>query len=55
MTKDDAAVLERLRALHRGSGPIRVRRMIERQTGSPPSALANDADDLAGHDSMRAP
>ena len=35
LTHDDAAVPEHLRALHRGSGPPRVRRMIERQ----PSAL----------------
>ena len=33
MTQDDAVIPERLRALHRGPEPPRVRRMIERQTG----------------------
>jgi hypothetical protein len=37
LTQDDAIVPERLRALHRGSGPPRVRRMIERQTSSIPA------------------
>jgi predicted MFS family arabinose efflux permease len=37
MTQDDALIPERLRALHRGAGPPRVRRMIERQTDSPPA------------------
>ncbi|HEU4801257.1 MAG TPA: MFS transporter [Gemmatimonadales bacterium] len=36
MTQDDAGIQERLRTLHRGSEAPRVRRMIERQTGSPP-------------------
>ncbi len=31
-TKGDAEVSEKLRALHKGEGPIRVHRMIERQT-----------------------
>ncbi len=33
LTHDDLAVAERVRALHNGAGPPRVRRMIERQTG----------------------
>src|SRR5690606_10375939 len=36
-TQDDAAVSERLRALHRGEGPPKVRRMIERQTSTLPN------------------
>ena len=36
MTQDDAVVPQRLRALHSGPELPRVRRMIERQTGSPP-------------------
>jgi MFS family permease len=35
-TQDDASVPERLRELHRGTEGPRVRRRIERQTGSPP-------------------
>jgi MFS family permease len=35
MTQDDAVVPQRLRALHSGPAPPRVRRMIERQTGTP--------------------
>ncbi|MEZ5550050.1 MAG: MFS transporter [Pseudomonadales bacterium] len=38
LTHDDAAIPERLRALHRGDAPPRVRRMIERQTSSPPGS-----------------
>jgi MFS family permease len=34
LTQHDASVPERLRALHRGASPPRVRRMIERQTGA---------------------
>jgi MFS family permease len=37
LTQDDALVPERLRALHRGPAPPRVRRMIERQTSSVPA------------------
>ncbi len=37
-TQHDAAVPERLRALHRGSEAPRVRRRIERQTSSSPTA-----------------
>lgn len=40
LTRDDAEVPERLRALHRGDGPPRVRRMIERQTSRMPSGLS---------------
>ena len=36
LTQDDAVVPERLRALHRSDDPPRVRRMIERRTGSLP-------------------
>ncbi|MDQ2702442.1 MAG: MFS transporter [Pseudomonadota bacterium] len=42
-TRDDAAIGERIRALHQGPGQPRVRRMIERQTGFPPHAVAADA------------
>ncbi len=50
LTRDDAQVPERLRALHRGEGPPRVRRMIERQTTRLPSALPGqrELDDHAG-------
>ncbi len=37
-TQEDAAVGERIRALHVGPEPPRVRRTIERQTTSPPDA-----------------
>lgn len=37
LTQNDAVIPERLRALHRGDGPPKVRRMIERQTGTPPA------------------
>jgi MFS family permease len=36
MTHDDASVFQRLRALHRGPETPVVRRLLERQTGSPP-------------------
>ena len=36
-TQDDASVPERLRELHRGAEAPRVRRRIERQTGSSPA------------------
>jgi hypothetical protein len=39
LTHDDATVPEHLRALHRGPGAPRVRRMIERQTSTPPAAV----------------
>jgi len=47
MTEDDAAVWDRIRSLHRGTDKPRVRRMIERQTSSPPSGPAPRAKDLA--------
>ena len=37
-TQDDASIPERLRALHRGPESPRVRRRIERQTSSSPTA-----------------
>lgn len=40
ITQDDAAVPEALRALHRGEGGPKVRRMIERQTSRLPAASA---------------
>ncbi len=33
-TASDAEVSDKLRALHKGSGPVRVHRMIERETVS---------------------
>ena len=36
ITRDDAVVPERLRALHRGDGPPKVRRLIERPTSRLP-------------------
>lgn len=36
VTKDDAAVWDRIHRLHRGPDKPRVRRLIERQTSSPP-------------------
>jgi predicted MFS family arabinose efflux permease len=41
ITRDDAYIPERLRALHRGDEPPRVRRMIERQTSRLPSVPAD--------------
>jgi len=35
LTQDDAAIRARVRALHRGDDVLRVRRMIEMQTGEP--------------------
>jgi hypothetical protein len=50
MTRNDAVVPESLRALHRGPGAPRVRRMIERpvavqSAGSTPAAQAVVAPD----------
>ncbi len=42
-TQADAAVSERLHALHRGPDPIRVHRLIERQTGSLPATASSPA------------
>jgi MFS family permease len=48
MTQDDAIIRERLLALHRGPPNLpRVRRMIERQTGSLPTGRTPDDDQLA--------
>jgi len=47
MTQDDAIIPARLRALHRGSELPRVRRMIERQTGSLPAGNTPDSEELA--------
>lgn len=47
-TKDDASVWDRLHALHRGPGNPRVRRMIERQTSSPPGVVAPRARVMTG-------
>jgi MFS family permease len=47
MTEDDAAVGERIRQLHRGPDKPRVRRMIERQTSSPPAPPSPRVKDLA--------
>jgi Transmembrane secretion effector len=41
ITKADARIGERLRALHRGSEPPRVHRMIERQIGALPADSAS--------------
>ena len=46
MTQHDAVVPQRLRALHRGSDPPRVRRMIERQPGSSPTGQVAGSADL---------
>jgi MFS family permease len=46
LTYVDAAIPERLRALHRGSDPPRVRRMIERQTSFPRVAPTSGPLDL---------
>jgi MFS family permease len=47
LTHEDAAIPERLLALHQGPGSPVVRRMIERQTNVLPSATESSADDLA--------
>jgi MFS family permease len=39
LTHDDATIPEHLRALHRGPGAPKVRRMIEHQTSTPPAAV----------------
>jgi len=46
LTHNDAVIPQRLRALHRGGEGPRVRRMIERQTGTLPSAQAADTPEL---------
>jgi quinol monooxygenase YgiN len=47
ITEADAAVWDRIRNLHRGPEKPRVRRMIERQTSSPPAGPAPRVKDLA--------
>ena len=47
LTHEDAVVPQRLRALHRGPETPRVRRMIERQTGSSPAVHPHETHDLA--------
>jgi MFS family permease len=44
MTQDDASVPQRLLALHRGAEKPRVRRMLERQTGSLPTGQSSPHD-----------
>jgi len=46
LTRNDAVIPERLRALHKGPEAPRVRRMIERQTGSLPAAQPPEQDEL---------
>jgi MFS family permease len=43
ITHHDAVIPQRLRALHRGTEPPRVRRMIERQTSPPPAESPREA------------
>ncbi len=47
LTQEDAIVPESLRALHRGEGPPRVRRMIERSTVAPPENAGPGPAELA--------
>jgi MFS family permease len=48
LTHDDAVIPERIRALHRGAEAPRVRRMIQRQTGSLPAGRSTpDSPELA--------
>lgn len=47
VTKADAAIGDRLRALHRGAEPPRVHRLIERQTGSLPGSRFLGAREMA--------
>src|SRR3546814_8491586 len=46
-TQDDSANGARIRSLHMGPADPQVHRMIERQTGSVPSALERDRDEVA--------
>jgi hypothetical protein len=46
LTRDDAVVGDRIRALHRGAARPVVRRMVERQTGFPPDPVASDTTEL---------
>jgi MFS family permease len=47
ITQADAEIGERVRALHRGTTPPRVHRMIERQTGSLPAPFPSPGQDAA--------
>jgi MFS family permease len=47
ITEDDAAIWDRIRSLHQGPDKPRVRRMIERQTSSPPPGTAPRVRELA--------
>lgn len=47
ITQDDAVVPERLRALHRGEGPPRVRRLVERSTSRLPTRDPRELDEPA--------
>jgi MFS family permease len=47
MTRNDAVVPESLRALHRGPGAPRVRRMIERPVAAPAAGAGREPPDLA--------
>lgn len=47
LTREDAVIPERLRALHRGPERPLVKRMIERQTGALPVGQPADAQELA--------
>jgi hypothetical protein len=47
LTREDAEIPARIRALHRGAGAPVVRRMIERQTTARPLANDSAAHDLA--------
>jgi hypothetical protein len=47
ITHADAGIAHRVRMLHRGVAPPRVRRMIERQTGSLPAGRAPGPRELA--------
>jgi MFS family permease len=46
-TQEDAGIADLIQALHRGTEPPRVHRMIERQTGSLPNGRAPGAGELA--------
>lgn len=46
-TQDDAIVWDRINRLHRGPGKPKVRRLIERQTSSPPGAVTARARAMA--------
>ncbi len=50
LTQDDASISSRLRELHRGTEPPRVRRRLERQTSSLPTASPGTGDDAATTD-----